>query len=95
MKAKMCSKEIRTCSNELATMTVSPRAIASGPSKVAHRDPREQRGFSISSADRQRRELDILREGATHETRLPGQHFQRLPGNSPLIKSAPSDSLVP
>ena len=78
MKAKICSNEIRACSNELATMTVSPRAIASGPPKSRTRDPREQRRFAVAPADRQRRGLDTLHEGATHETRLPGQHFERL-----------------
>ena len=35
MKASTCSKAIRACSNELATITVSPLATARGPSSVA------------------------------------------------------------
>ena len=35
MKATTCSKAIRACSNDDATMTVSPLGTASGPSRVA------------------------------------------------------------
>ena len=39
MNAITCSNAILACSNEDATITVSPRATASGPSRVAHAMP--------------------------------------------------------
>ena len=39
MNAITCSKAIRACSNDEATITVSPRSTASGPSRVAQAIP--------------------------------------------------------
>ena len=41
MKATTCSKAIRACSKDEATITVSPLGTASGPSSVAAGDPRK------------------------------------------------------
>ena len=48
------------------------------------RDPREQRGLAVASADAQGRRLDARREGAAHKPPLPRQHGERLSGETAL-----------
>ena len=48
------------------------------------RDPREQRGLAVASADAQGRRLVARREGAAHKLPLPRQHGERLSGETAL-----------
>ena len=83
MNATTCSKAIRACSNELATITVSPAA----PPAARPGSPllcRIGDSSSLPPAQRNRRRLDAGREGAPDEAPLPGQDPERLAGTPPL-----------
>ena len=89
INATTCSNAILACSNELATITVSPRCTASGPSRLARRNARQQRRLPVAASNRERRRLDTRLEGATHEASFPRQNLKRLSGQPPLGDGQP------